>query len=119
MTLPYVGRNQGQYPETYRPFYLAEWEIVTRNEHCELQRTFELEDNITARRFAAQVMQVSSDYGRFPSLHIYKQWVCVIWSAHNATGLNSSDFIMAQLSDELFQQYISLVAKLNYSESTT
>lgn len=113
MSLHYIGKNPAQHPGTYSPFYLPDWQIVTRNEHCELERTFELKDKQTARRFAAQLMQFCSDNGRFPSLHLYKRWVCVIWPAIAGSGLSTSDYIMAQLTDELYEQYApELLAKV-------
>ena len=106
MKLPYIGKNQGQHPGTYLPFYVGRWQIVTRCDHCELHRTFELPDSIAARRFAAQVMQVASDTGRFPTLHIYKRWVCVVWPAIVGSGLSSSDYIMAQKTEDVYQKWL-------------
>lgn len=106
MKLPYMGQKQDEHPGTYLPFYIAQWQIVTRNEHCELHRTFELPDRKAARRFAAQVMQVASDNGRFPSLNIYKRWVCVVWPALTGSGLSSSDFAMAQKTDDVYQKWL-------------
>jgi pterin-4a-carbinolamine dehydratase len=105
MTLPYVGKNQENHPGTYLPFYLAGWQIVARNEHCELQRTFDLPNYKAARRFATAIMQIASDRGHFPTLYIYKRWVCVIWRATGYSGLSAADFVMAVQTDEVYESW--------------
>lgn len=74
------------------------WEVVDGHH---LEKTFELEDWVSAVEFVDRVAELAEEQGHHPDLHLSWGRVGVqIWT-HKIDGLTESDFVLAAKIEEL------------------
>jgi pterin-4a-carbinolamine dehydratase len=90
---------------TFPPFYLADWERKVSDTDYRLIRTFELINDLDARRFAAQVVKIGNTLQQIPTVYIYKRWVCVVCRVIRPDGLHVDDVILPGSIDEAYANW--------------
>ena len=92
--------------EQYQPI-IPDWQITSSGGTEQLEREFAFEDFRQALEFTDRVGQIAEKEGHHPA--ILTEWgkVKVNWWTHKIGGLHLNDFVMAEKTDVLYQDFRS------------
>ena len=88
--------------EKYKP-ELPDWRIIQEDDEPRLQRQFKFKDFKSALSFSNKVGEIAERENHHPAILVEWGKVTVTWWTHKIRGLHQNDFIMAALTDGLFQ----------------
>ncbi len=83
---------------------LPEWTIVDNNNVNQLQRLFSFRNFVDAIEFTNRVAELAEQADHHPSLITEWGKVTVIWWTHRIKGLHLNDFVMANRTDQAYNE---------------
>ena len=82
---------------------VADWDIVELDGIKRLRRVFSFDDFAQALKCTKKVGELAEEEGHHPALLTEWGRTTVTWWTHKIKGLHRNDFIMAAITDELYQ----------------
>ena len=84
---------------------IPDWNIETRNNVMQLEKTFTFNDYMNAIAFTNKVAEIAEAECHHPALLTEWGKVTVTWWSHKIKGLHRNDFIMSARTDEVFNRF--------------
>lgn len=84
------------------------WDVIVVDDVPRLQKTFRFKNYLRLLEFAQQVGSSAEEQDHHPLMVIEWGKITLQWWTHAVNGLHRNDFIMAAVSDKLYQPYSTI-----------